>query len=730
MGALLLLNAALLNNASAQKPFTPSESELTAAYASANEFQKRATNATLNLNIKVNWIGKGDQFWYVRQTGFGEKEFVLVEASTGSRKAAFDHQRLASALSRETKGTVVAKKLPFDDLSFNESLTAVQFTIGSQRYNADLNTFEVRSFEPQKDSERVARAQGLSPDGKWTARLSAGQIEVKENEWTRVTKVGDFARFTWSPDSKKLLAFRLIPGDRQLVYLPKSSLPRRTRAGLESRLYDQPGDKLDTFETYVVDPVTKSEIKVDLDPIMGGGQPWAGPPNVRWWNGKAILEFPIRGYQEHRVVSIDPDNAVAKTLVKEVSQTFIDQSKTWLDLPSQGNELIWSSERSGWCHLYRVNADTFQATPITKGQWVVRSLERYDPATDRVWFTASGMAPGQDPYQVHYYTIHLDGTELTDLTPGDGMHSIQLSPDQKYLVDTYSRVNQAPIHELRSTDGRLISTLETADISQFLRNGVRLPEPFVAKGRDGKTDIYGIVIKPSNFDPKRKYPVIENIYAGPHDSFVPKSFRPFLNMHRLAELGFIVVQIDGMGTNNRGKAFHDVCWKNIADAGFPDRILWMKALARKLPQADITRVGIYGTSAGGQESAAGILFHPEFYKAAVSSCGCHDNRIDKQWWNEQWMGYPVGPHYDEQSNITNAAKLQGKLLLIVGENDRNVPPESTFRFADALIKANKDFDLVVIPGADHTDGGPYGEKKRRDFFVRWLHGTNPPKWGQ
>jgi len=285
------------------------------------------------------------------------------------------------------------------------------------------------------------------------------------------------------------------------------------------------------------------------------------------------------------------------------------------------------------------------------------------------------------------------------------------------------------VHELRSSaDGKLISVIEKADITGLLKNGVKLPERFVAKARDGKTDIWGIIIRPTNFDPKKKYPVIENIYAGPHDSFVPKRFYPILNMQRLAELGFIVVQIDGMGTNNRGKAFHDVCWKNIADAGFPDRILWMKAMAAKYKQADIERVGVYGTSAGGQNSTAALLFHPEFYKVAVSSCGCHDNRIDKQWWNEQWMGYPVGPHYDEQSNITNAAKLKGHLFLFVGEQDRNVPPESTIRLVDALMKAKKEFDFMIFPGFDHTDGGPYGERKRRDYFVRWLLGVNPPEW--
>jgi len=287
----------------------------------------------------------------------------------------------------------------------------------------------------------------------------------------------------------------------------------------------------------------------------------------------------------------------------------------------------------------------------------------------------------------------------------------------------------APVHELRSgADGKLIATLEKGDIDGLLKNGVRLPERFVAKGRDGQTDIWGVIIRPTNFDPNRKYPVIENIYAGPQDSFVPKAFRPFYNMHRLAELGFIVVQIDGMGTSNRGKKFHDVCYKNIADAGFPDRILWMKAMAKKYPQADIDRVGVFGTSAGGQNSTAALLFHPEFYKVAVSSCGCHDNRIDKQWWNEQWMGYPVGPEYSASSNIDNAAKLKGHLFLFVSEQDRNVPPESTIRLVDALQKAKKEFDFMIFPGLDHSDGGTYGERKRRDFFVRWLHGVNPPDW--
>jgi dipeptidyl aminopeptidase/acylaminoacyl peptidase len=268
--------------------------------------------------------------------------------------------------------------------------------------------------------------------------------------------------------------------------------------------------------------------------------------------------------------------------------------------------------------------------------------------------------------------------------------------------------------------------LERGDISELEASGFKAPEVFVAKGRDGKTDIWGIIRRPADFDENKRYPVIEYIYAGPHGSFVPKSFAPNSQFAGLLNRGFIIVQIDGMGTANRSKAFHDVCWHNLKDSGFPDRILWHKAVAAKYPQYDVERLGIYGGSAGGQSSTAALLFHGDFYKAAVSGCGCHDNRLDKASWNEQWMGYPVGPHYGACSNIDNAANLTGKLMLIVGEMDTNVPPESTFRLADALIKSEKDFDLVVVPGAGHGMGGAYGDRRLKDFFVRHLHSVEPP----
>jgi dipeptidyl aminopeptidase/acylaminoacyl peptidase len=318
---------------------------------------------------------------------------------------------------------------------------------------------------------------------------------------------------------------------------------------------------------------------------------------------------------------------------------------------------------------------------------------------------------------------------MVHLTPGDGNHSVTFSYDKLYFVDIYSKVDTPPVALLRNgSDGTERLIIEKAEIAELQKTGWQSAEAFTAKGRDGVTDIWGIIIRPLNFDPSKKYPVIENIYAGPHSSFVPKSFRQtYDNMNSLAELGFIVVQIDGMGTSNRSKAFQDVAWKNIKDAGFPDRILWMQAAAAKYPYMDITRVGIYGTSAGGQNAAGALLFHPEFYDVAVSSCGCHDNRMDKIWWNEQWMGWPVDQSYIESSNVENAWRLKGKLLLINGEMDSNVDPASTTQFVDALIKAGKDFDYLLVPGMKHSSGGVYGERRRMDFFVEHLLGVKPPE---
>ncbi|HKR13905.1 MAG TPA: prolyl oligopeptidase family serine peptidase, partial [Pyrinomonadaceae bacterium] len=404
---------------------------------------------------------------------------------------------------------------------------------------------------------------------------------------------------------------------------------------------------------------------------------------------------------------------------------------------ADGKEIIWMSERDGWSHLYMYDGATGSVKhQITRGEWVVRGVQRVDEAKRQIWFSAGGTHPGKDPYFASFYRINFDGAGLTELTAADANHNVAYSSDAQFYVDNYSRLDQPNVLELRKTaDNSLLATVERGDTSELVKTGWQAPEVFTAKGRDGKTDIWGVIVRPANFDPAKRYPVIENIYAGPQGSFVPKSFLTYSSMMAQAEIGFIVVQIDGMGTSNRSKAFHDVAWKNLGDAGFPDRILWHKAVAAKYPWYDISRVGLYGGSAGGQNALGGLLFHPEFYKAAVSYAGCHDNRMDKIWWNEQWMSWPIGPQYSASSNVDNAHRLQGELLLIVGEMDTNVDPSSTMQVVSKLIKHNKNFDLLVVPGANHGAArgdryAAYGDHKRYDFFVRHLLGVKPPPWNQ
>jgi dipeptidyl aminopeptidase/acylaminoacyl peptidase len=354
----------------------------------------------------------------------------------------------------------------------------------------------------------------------------------------------------------------------------------------------------------------------------------------------------------------------------------------------------------------------------------VQRVIHVDEGKRQVWFAAGGVRAGQDPYYTHFCRVNFDGSGFVVLTEGEGTHKIRWSPGDPYFIDSFSRVDLRPVTELRSSkSGKLVCKLEEADASEVLaeRNG-RWPARFAAKGRDGSTDIYGIILLPHNFDPSKKYPVVEQVYAGPQDFYVPKSFRPgYGKMQQIADRGMIVVQADGMGTSGRSKAFHDVCWKNLKDAGFADRIAWIKAAAAAHPQMDLSRVGIYGGSAGGQNALAALLWHHDFYKVAVADCGCHDNRMDKIWWNEQWMGWPVDKSYEESSNVVNAHLLEGKLMLLVGEMDDNVDPASTMQVVNALEKANKDFELVVVTGTHHGSAEtPYGSRRRMDFLCRNL----------
>lgn len=456
--------------------------------------------------------------------------------------------------------------------------------------------------------------------------------------------------------------------------------------------------------------------------------------NIRWSSDSEYFTFDYnkRGHQQYVVYKVNGDDPKAQILIEEKMPTFVYYNLLYRYNLENRQEILWISERDGWRHLYLFDSRSGKLKrQLTEGEWVVKRVLKVDESAHTVYLVGCGKDAGEDPYLEKVYRLNIDNGELLCLTPEDGNHRVAFSDDCAYFTDSWSRVDCPPVMALRSAkDGAMILSLEKADIGRMLSDGWRMPEVFCAKGRDGETDIWGVIVRPVDFDPNKKYPVIEYIYAGPHDSFVPKSFSVSPVDGALAQLGFIVVQIDGMGTANRSKKFHDVCWKNLKDAGFPDRIAWMKAAAARYPEMDIDRVGIYGCSAGGQNAMGAVLFHSDFYKVSVAACGCHDNRMDKIWWNEQWMGYPVGKEYEECSNMVNAYRLQGKLMLILGELDDNVDPSTTFQVANALINAHKEFELVVLPNQRHTMGGTYGERKRRDFFIRHLQGLPTPDWNK
>ncbi len=692
--------------------------------------------------IDPHWYQQNTRFWYRNQLAGGTSEFIAVDAVRGTRQPAFDHGKLAGALSKAAGKTYAADRLPFDEIELVDDSKAVRFKVADQLWKCDLSSYECSRSAGDRAPTPAggAPSAGAAPrsaDRQWTAFVKNHNVFIRtqgkteEIQLTHDGKEGlSYGHLTWSPDSRVLLAYRIEPGERKEVYLVQSSPAGGGRAKLQKRPYALPGDKFDAYELNLFDIAAKKQIKPKVDRVD------FGTPRPRFHaDGRHFTYEKVdRGHQRFRVVEIDAHTGEDRTIIDEKSATFIWTAHTeglglspvtWLD---KTGEIIYVSERDGWRHVYLIEAATGAVKGrITKGEYVVRGIDRIDEANRQVWFHASGKVPGQDPYFVQYYRVNFDGTGLVALTEGDGSHRVQYSPDRRYLIDTYSRVDLAPVHTLRrASDGGLVCDLERADISLLKESGWQPPEVFVAKGRDGKTDIWGIICRPSGVDPGRKYPVIEQIYAGPQGAFVHKTFSAARRFSSLTDLGFIVVQMDGMGTAHRSKAFHDVCWHNLKDAGFPDRILWHQAAARKYPYYDLNRVGIYGTSAGGQNATAGVLFHGDFYKVAASACGCHDNRMDKASWNEQWMGYPVGPWYSESSNIDHAANLRGKLLLIVGEMDTNVPPESTMRLVDALIKAGKDFELLVVPNANHGMGGAYGQRRLHDFFVRQLKNGSEP----
>lgn len=715
-------------------------------YNRAYSLRQKYENKVYYSGIEPVWIGNTHSFWYICETPAG-KSYTLVNAGKPSKKELFDPTKLSGLLSSTTGKTITKQTLELDKPEVFADLNRLDFNFSGYKwtYYIKENKLTKGAFirtalsSPELNDEELNGKPVKSPDGKKEARIKNWNICIKDlltGLETTISKDGlpdnyYSSQLVWSPDSKKIACMKVKPANTNYLYLLESSPANQLEPRLQKRKYTRPGDPLPFRQPRIFNLITGECIAPSTNLFDSQYQLW----NLKWNSDSKALTFEYnqRGHQVYRVLELSAETGNVRTIINETSNTYIYYNRRFRYDMKSSPEIIWASERDNWNHLYIYNKVTGLVNKqITKGEWYVREIQYVNEQKRQIYFSANGMVPTEDPYFIRYYRINMDGTGLICLTPEEGMHSAWFSKDMNYLVDVYSKTDTPPITVLRSArDGHILLPLEKADISALLATGWKAPEKFVAKGRDGKTDMWGLIFRPSNFDPGKKYPVIEYIYSAPGESYVPKSFYAvYKNPTPLAELGFIVVQVDGMSTSYRSKSFESICYKNLKDAGLPDRIAWIRAAAKKYPYMDINRVGIFGASAGGQEAMTATLFYPDFYKAAYSACGCHDNRMGNIWWNEQWMGYPVDNSYKTNSNVENAHLLKTPLMLVVGELDDNVDPASTMQVVNALVKSDKDFDLVVLPGTNHTMGEEYGEHKRFDFFVKNLLGLNPPSWSK
>lgn len=763
-----------------QEPQTAHVQATKAEYARAESFLPwNARRLVHNVEVTPNWLGASDRFWYRRTSPQGSA-FILVDA-TGERRPAFDHARLAAALSRATGTPYLDNQLPFAEISLVDDDQGVEFSLDGRRWRCDLPGYDCRDAGP---APAEPKDEVRSPDGQWVAFLRGGNLVVRsaagqERALTddaepfydyatlpeaRLSAVTDRAierptppAVVWSPDSTRLLTYRLDQRQVQPMVLLQAVPPAGShRPVAHPYRYPLPGDAGVPLGELLILGLDGRRVPLLVEPLVVGGRGVLESKPV-WWSADGNRVYVVhlaRGGRLVRLSEVDAGSGRARTLLEEsaastVFPQHVHGEITNVRVLDGGARFTWFSMRDGWGHLYLYDRESGdELRQLTSGPWSVRDIVRVDEEQGWLYFTAGGREPGRDPYYRHLYRVPLAGGEPELLTPEDAEHTVTVAPSGGTFVDTYSRIDQPPVTVLRAADGRLIATLETADLSALLARGWHFPERFQVKARDGVTDLYGSIIRPSTYDPSRRYPVLDAIYPGPQIIRTPKAFpapnTQFWQDQALAELGFIVVTIDGLGTPFRSKAFLDVAYgERFGEAGgLTDHVVGLKQLAAHDPSMDLDRVGIYGHSGGGYASTRALLLFPDFYRVAVSSAGNHDQRGYSASWGERWIGLHEGDRYEHQGNIQLADRLQGKLLLVHGELDDNVHPGLTLRLADALIAADKDFDLLIIPNTNHglfdtrrglaaaeqhlSQGHPYFIRRRWDYFVRHLRGAEPP----
>lgn len=743
----------LLGSAAAQ------QKSLTAAdYARAEKFMFYNTNPLVFHKVRPTWLPDG-RFWYRDRSTEGN-EFVVFDPVKQTREPAFDHESVASALSKAAGKSYDRWHLPFARFEYSADEKSILFGISGKRWICNVkrgSCTELAGGDALNDSV-------LSPDKKRAAFIRDYNLWVRDMGTGKETQLttdgvkdygyatnnagwvhGDDPVLLWSPDSGKIATFQQDQRNVGEMYLVETKIGHPK---LVAWKYPLPGDEVVTMiERVVIDLDTRKVIRLKMPPDQHRTtrcddlkcDDWT---DVQWSPDASSLVF-VSSSRDHKQATLRVANAstgeVRDVLVEKVATQYESGwgRSNWLYLASS-NELIWFSERSNWGHLYLYDFATGQLkNQITSGDWVVTELVWVDEKDRVVYFLAAGKEPGQNPYFRHLYRIDLDGKHLKPLSPEDGDHSITFAPSGKFFTDSFSKPDVPPVTVLRDSSGELLATIAKADISRLLAAGWQPPVLFSVKARDGVTDVYGLMFTPKNLDPARKYPIVNKIYPGPQAGSVGLDGWGFVaarsDSQSLAELGFIVVQIEGMGTPLRSKKFRDTSFGNIADNTLPDQVTGMKQLAQRFPWIDIDRAGIWGHSAGGYASAGAMFRYPDFFKVGIAESGNHDNREYEDDWGERYQGLlvrkPDGTsNYDDQADQSLAKNFKGHLLLVHSMLDDNVPPYNTLLVVNELIKANKDFDLLLLPDRDHDyEFDPYVVRRRWDYFTRYLMGAEPPQ---
>jgi dipeptidyl aminopeptidase/acylaminoacyl peptidase len=715
------------------------------------------------------WLGDG-RFWY-RDASAEGTEFVLVNPAAGSRGAAFDHAKLAAALTAATGKPVNAHKLAITTFELANDDKTVTVTVARNRYRCDLNgagtCVALKGEAPATPGAgRGGRPEAVtSPDKSKAAFIRNWNLWVRDAATGRETQLttdgvenygyatdnagwthSNRAILAWSADSKKIATFQQDQRKTGEMYLVPVVVGHPK---LQVLKYPLTGDENVTMiERVIIDVDSRKVLRLKMPPDqhrstlcddIACGEGW---PDVQWSEDGKTLGFvsTSRDHKQECFKIADATTGDVREVMSETVATFYESGNgkvSWKYMP-ESNELLWFSERDNWGQLYLYDLGSGKLkSQVTHGEGNVTLVLHVDQKTRTVWFEGVGKERGRDPYYRHFYKIGLDGKGLTLLSPENADHTITLSKDGKYFVDAYSTPEAPGAAVVRATvDGKVVFPLATTDISKLTDAGWTPSVPFTVKGRDGSTDLYGMMWKPAKFDPAKKYPIINYVYPGPQTgSCGNRSFAAARgDRQSLAELGFVVVCIDGMGTPWRSKKFHEAYFGNLGDNTIPDQVRGMQELAAKYPWIDLERAGIWGHSGGGNATTAAMFHYPDFFKVGIAESGNHDNRVYEDDWAEKWSGLVVKnadgtSNYDSQANQNFAKNLKGHLLLMHGTMDDNVPLNETLLVVDALIKANKDFDLILIPNVPHGYGaaGPYAMRRRWDYFIRYLQGGEPPR---